>query len=904
MPGGPLEARRATPCRAARPGLILVGGIVAILAMTPAANAGTLIGVNVTAASVLAGTTTTWTFDFTTATAIPLAGGDIRIVFPGGFEAALTSTCTIVGKAATTTTVTLPNEVVCNLVANTLAAPEAVSLTITNVKNPTTAQITGTFTIQTRDAVDAVVDSHTTNTEVINPNALTGVTISAPLQTTGIVETWTFSFTVSNAVSGNGDLRLVFPAGFQTSSGGATVCDVTAPLTVTSETTTVVSATEVLCNLGAADTILAGTTVTLTLTNVKNPQTVQTTGAFGLQTRNSADAVHDQDTSNTESIVASTLSSVSASAPLQTAGAVETWTIIFTTTNAAPASGDVRVVFPSGFQTSASGTTTCDIIGKTTETTSVIGGTEVVCNLNSASLGALEAVTMTLSNVKNPTVSQVTGAFTIQTRDAADAVIDSHSANVETIAPNLLLGVSVSSPYQAVRAVETWTISFVTANPVGAGGDVIILFPSGFQLSYGGSTLCDISATAGETTAILGSTIVVCELGANTLSAGQAVTLTLTNILNPYPPQTTGAFAIQTRNAADAIHDQHLTNVETLVAGALRSLAVSAPTQAAGATEIWTIAFTPAAFVPASGDVRVVFPGGFQTSSGSATICDLAGKTSESTTVVGAAEVVCNLNAESLASSGAVSLTLTNVRNPRTAGVTGAFTIQTRDGADAMMEQDATNTESVVAHAFSVAPSAGASELAAGVVANYTFTFAPYNTWGSTGSLRIVFPSGYAFNPAGIGSTSVTSSSGSVGTFGAPSISGQTLAFPRLTGSDTTGGTLVTVVVSGLRNPTVGGTTGPFTLSTLDSAGAVHDSGSIAGVAIVGVPASPGPSPNPTPSPSPNETVPPDGGDPAEPKAAGPPSPKVFTLPGFGALAAALALGLFAWSYRRRRRRR
>jgi MYXO-CTERM domain-containing protein len=164
-------------------------------------------------------------------------------------------------------------------------------------------QNTGTFAIETQDAADAVHDTGTAAGVAITASLLTAVSFAAPTQAADTVETWTVQFTTVNAVGASGDIRIVFPAGFQTSSGAATVCDVTAPGTVTAETTTVASATEVVCNLGAGDSIAAASAVTLTLTNIRNPATAQDpTGAFTLQTRNNADAVHDAHTTNTEVI--------------------------------------------------------------------------------------------------------------------------------------------------------------------------------------------------------------------------------------------------------------------------------------------------------------------------------------------------------------------------------------------------------------------------------------------------------------------------------------------------------------------------------------------------------------------------------------------------------------------------
>jgi ribosomal protein L22 len=858
-----------------------------------AITANTLAAVAASAPLQTAGAVETWTFLFTTVNAVADTG-DVRIVFPTGYatSSGAASVCAATGKTLTTV-VASTTEVVCTLAGSTLAAAESVSLTVTNVKNPTSVQTTGAFTIQTRTPADAVHDQHLTNTESIVVATLAAPAISAPLQRVGSVETWTFAFTPAIAMADGADVRIVFPAGFTTSSGSATVCAIAAKTL----TTSVASTTEVVCTL-AGSTIAAAEAVSLTLTNVKNPSSAQTTGAFTLQTRApTTDALQEQSTTNTETISASTLTSFSASAPLQQAGRVETWTISFTTVNAFATGGDLRIVFPTGFQTSSGAATVCDVASKTTETTTVVSATEIVCELNAASLLAGEALSLTLTNIRNPTGVQTTGAFTVEVRDATDVGLDLHNSNTESIVVGSLPVFSASGATNRYSATETWTFSLQTSSAIAAGGDVRIVFPSGFQTSNGAASLCDISGKTGETTTVASATEIVCELATNSLAAGESITFTITNIRNPTTVLTTGAFTVQTRSPADAIQDQHTTLTVAIVAGAISGVAFSAPLQTTGAVETWTATFIAGNVLGAGGDLRIVFPAGFQTSSGAATVCDAAGKTGETTTVVSATEVVCNFASFGLNPAETLSVTFTNLKNPTTARTTGTFTLQVRDSSDAVQEQNLLNTEAIAAHAFGVAPTLALSNQDAAKPADYVLNLTTFNAWPATGKLVITLPAGYSLASALTINAAFTNAGG--GSFVA-SAAGQTLTLTRQGASELPSGTRLTLTVQGLTNPDLA-SVGAFTISVTDAADAVIETGTIAGLSFVGASVAPigappvvVPTPEPTPEPSPSST---------DPSATSPQASRIPIRlapgPELGLLVAALGFAAFVAARRR-----
>jgi hypothetical protein len=362
-------------------------------------------------------------------------------------------------------------------------------------------------------------------------------------------------------------------------------------------------------------------------------------------------------------------------------------------------------------------------------------------------------------------------------------------------------------------------------------------------------------------------------------------------------------------------------------AGTLTGMSVSAPKMTTGEIEAWSFAFTPGTVIPANGSVRFLLPAGFATNTGAVTHCSISngGNASiESSDVLSATEVVCNLGPTAdVGNQSQVQFALSNVENPRTAQVTGNVTVETRDENATVLDTFDGHPVSIEAHVFSSGPSRSNPDLRINRVGPHTFSFAPFNPWPADGHLIITFPTGYRFNADGDGSTQATFASGGSGTFGEPTVQGQTLIFKRAGGSVLQRGQGVEVQITSIQNPAQEGPTGPFDVATADAAIASMDHGQAPSVRVSGDGTStpppepepepePEPTPTPTPSPSPSPTASPsptpeDTGSPFDFDDDGDPTngSRQFDVetgggaPALGLLglvaAAAVALGLLAW---------
>jgi hypothetical protein len=201
---------------------------------------------------------------------------------------------------------------------------------------------------------------------------------------------------------------------------------------------------------------------------VCNPTSSQTTATFTVQTRDGSDAVHDEDSSNTEAIGAGNLPNATLTAANAQVSAKTTWTISFNATNAVPGSGDIRVVLPAGFAANAT-TSECDVTAPasvTSETANVVSATELVCTLGAGdSVAALAGVSLTLSNLTNPSSAGATGSFTLQTRTAVGAVIDQNTTVTATISSPPSVGGGGGGPARSGRAGDTQQVDAYSISP-------------------------------------------------------------------------------------------------------------------------------------------------------------------------------------------------------------------------------------------------------------------------------------------------------------------------------------------------------------------------------------------------------------------------------------------------------
>ena len=165
------------------------------------------------------------------------------------------------------------------------------------------------------------------------------------------------------------------------------------------------------------------------------------------------------------------------------------------------------------------------------------------------------------------------------------------------------------------------TVSFTTANPIPANGKILITFGGGFTFNSGAATTASSSSMNGTfAVGIVGQIVTVTRSAGAAQNAGEAETITLTNIKNPVISGGTGVYTLKTKTSGDVDIDQDLSvAADTITVGALTSANVQPASLVAGAGGSVTVSFTTANPIPVGGKIVLTFPAGFAFSNGGAT---------------------------------------------------------------------------------------------------------------------------------------------------------------------------------------------------------------------------------------------------------------------------------------------
>jgi len=253
------------------------------------------------------------------------------------------------------------------------------------------------------------------------------------------------------------------------------------------------------------------------------------------------------------------------------------------------------------------------------------------------------------------------------------------------------------------------TVSFTTATSLPATGKIVITYPTslggGFTFDSGGTTavgsLTGIDGTVTLTRA--SNVITITRNGDGTASSSGAKSFTLSNIANPNTTGSTGTYQIKTTDNTNATIDiDAAVSADTITnPPALTSTNVAPATLVAGDVGTATISFTTVTAIPSTGKIVVTFPTslgtGFTINSGGTTAAGgLSGIDGSLSVSVASNVVTCTRSGGTSSAAGAKSFTLSFIKNPTTAGSTGAYQIKTTDSADVTLDEDTAVTADTI----------------------------------------------------------------------------------------------------------------------------------------------------------------------------------------------------------------
>lgn len=518
----------------------------------------------------------------------------------------------------------------------------------------------------------------------IDPS-VSAVSVSASSLGAGAYANWTANFTTSStgSLAAGGTITITFPTWTGGTipanpavvllgpSGFATTCTATAATATATVTVTLANAAGQTCALGNS------TATSLRLLGITN---TTSTGSKTISVKTSKDTTAVNATATIAAAAAPT--AVSFAGSPQTAAALSSWTVGFTSTatGALVGGSTITAVFNSSFGVPAAPGVTLGIQFASCSATAAASAQTVTVTLaNSAGPGscllpASTATTVRLAGLTNPAAGSYTKTgFTLKTR--SDTSTTSPSAAVVIAAATSPSGVSFVGSPQTGGARASWTVGFTSSNTAGAalaaGSKVTTVFPAGFAIPatptvtlLGGFSACTASGSASSQTV----TITLADSGGScALPINTASSLRIAGITSPIAGSylKTG-FTVKT--STDTAVVSPTADIVIAAATSPSSVGIGFATRAAGATTIVTPSFTSSSTgALAAGDtITVRLPTGTVVPV-SPTITVTGGFAACSATGSGAANVATvTLSGTSCAlpNLAAATLTIAGVANP------------------------------------------------------------------------------------------------------------------------------------------------------------------------------------------------------------------------------------------------
>ena len=292
------------------------------------------------------------------------------------------------------------------------------------------------------------------------------------------------------------------------------------------------------------------------------------------------------------------------------------------------------------------------------------------------------------------------------------------SCVTECSTANVSSGVSLGYP-RNIAATGNISSTFAPSFPRSATANISSTFAPSFPraatANISSGVIVSFPRTAGATTNISDTFLP---------KFPRAATANISSAVVPmFPRSSTATFGDSHTAVKTVIGDLTGTNVqpESLVAGAVGNVDVT---------------FTLANALPADGKIVITLPAGFTISSGGATAIGLAGTSfdgTETVTVSGNVITITRSGGSSLNAGTNITIELTNIKNPATAGSTGTYAIKTtRSDGTIIDKNDAVTADTITSSAapkkttpnadVSITHAGSTSDLLVGATQTHTFT--------------------------------------------------------------------------------------------------------------------------------------------------------------------------------------
>eukprot|EP00935_MAST-01C_sp_MAST-1C-sp1_P001473 g1473.t1 len=786
---------------------------------------------------------------FTTASIIPI-DGKIVVDFDDIFDMSGTisvASATIgvsVSVDTTTDVVTLTRD------GSGVATPanSVVTIELNGVTNPPYAGATTTYGLSTTTASGVLIDEGTAAQSTFVAATLAAASVSLSAENINVYADASFplalTFTTTNVLPKDGKIKLTLPSEFQDIST-ADVKAATASDNIDGSFLVTTSGSVItMTRLKDGTDVSPSTQVTMYLTGVQNPAASGKTGQYSVATTTVFDAEIDTKSSLAGSDIYGYLTPASLTFADLTVGVLTDVVVAFTTTGAIPADGKVSIVFPADFDGTASTVTVgTGIDAFDPPVVTVLGDGKHVVTLNRPSsavaTSAQLAVSFTLSNIRNPGYSGLTGTFMVKTLQQDDTPIDAAAVGAVTLTPGALGSTSVALDSNVVGVSDKVTIQFTTASIIPIDGKIVVDFDDIFDMS---GTISVASATIGVSVSVDTTTDVVTltrDGSGVATPANSVVTIELNGVTNPPYAGATTTYGLSTTTASGVLIDEGTAAQSTFVAATLAAASVSLSAENinvyADASFPLALTFTTTNVLPKDGKIKLTLPSEFQDISTADVKAATASDNIDGSFLVTTSGSVITMtrlkDGTDVSPSTQVTMYLTGVQNPAASGKTGQYSVATTTVFDAEIDTKSSLAGSDI-YGYLTPASLTFADLTVGVLTDVVVAFTTTGAIPADGKVSIVFPADFD------GTASTVTVGTGIDAFDPPVVTvlgdgKHVVTLNRPSSAVATSAQLaVSFTLSNIRNPGYSGLTGSFKIQTLQQDDTPIDAAAVGAVTL------------------------------------------------------------------------
>ncbi|HEX9816733.1 MAG TPA: hypothetical protein VGB18_07115, partial [Candidatus Thermoplasmatota archaeon] len=433
-------------------------------------------------------------------------------------------------------------------------------------------------------------------------------------------------------------------------------------------------------------------------------------------------------------------------------GSLASYTFTMETANDFPVGGSLRVRIPGNFTLDDLDSSVAATIPGTF--TAVADGPQqvIISRAGGSLVPSGVPFSVTVSGIRNPPVAEDPAPATIATRDAAGADLDVDEIDWPAITGDSL-DVTISGAGRLAGSLDTYALTFTTAEPWEGLGRLVVKFPSGYSLET-----MEVQSFAGCSDALtlltIGTTAILGRQSDGECPAGEKI-LVLSKILNPKRSGVPGDWEVEVQGAAGkAFASTGPTPGPSMLPrnGFLDGFSIvmgDAESGISGTSDAnYVVNFTANTILPSGGLISFVLPSGFGVSAATAGIVVPTACDDFIVQTVAPTEVRIMVN--EACPAGFYSVAVENISNPAAAQVYSPFAVSTQNQTGVDLEAGSGSIELLPATLVLQSPARFAGSATVGEVAAYQVRFFTGLDLPADGSIIVTVPDGFKLDDASV----------------------------------------------------------------------------------------------------------------------------------------------------------